>query len=257
MRPTNKEVYIRSLVLKCVVMHSITTPRPQIPLLFSKWTKLEQESFDNELKKRAEVTATRLAKIGIWKHASPKEKEFLLSYGSKMDEYEHIAASWRKECIGMFMWALGFIEWPKIDEEINPDLLKKVGNKAFLDKPLTLRPEEEISKKRDLAEFWHWRVRTRQLIEKGHKFVPDKSMKKAGLYSFDDIIRFSAKHMNEEDKSFQIMDGDCVFLGKPFRKLTEDEYHYATSIIMERHFAMNWMCGMAPGNRWDETPTDT
>lgn len=31
----------------------------------------------------------------------------------------------------------------------------------------------------------------------------------------------------------------------------------ATSIIMERHFALNWLCGMAPGNRWDETPTDT
>jgi len=26
---------------------------------------------------------------------------------------------------------------------------------------------------------------------------------------------------------------------------------------MERHKALNWLCGFAPGNRWDETPTDT
>jgi hypothetical protein len=257
MRPTSKEVYIRSLVLKCVVMHSITTPRQQIPLLFSRWLKQEQESFDSELKKQAESAVKKLVEIGLWKHTSPKEKEFLLSYGSKMDEYAHLAASWRMECIGMLMWALGFVEWPKIDEEVDKELLKKVGNKAFLDKPLKLRLETEISAKRDLIEFWHWRVRTRQLIEEGRKFVPDESTKQLGLYSFDDVVRFSVNHMNEEDKSFKIMDGDCVFLGKPFRKLTEEQYHYATSIIMERHYAMNWLCGMAPGNRWDETPTDT
>jgi hypothetical protein len=257
MRPTSKEVYIRSLILKCVVMHSITTPRLQIPLLFSRWSKQEQESFDSDLKKQAEAVTKRLAEVGLWKHASPKEKEFLLSYGSKMNEYSHLAASWRMECIGMLLWALGFIEWPKIDEEINKELLKKVGSKEFMVKPLSLRLEKGISAKRDLAEFWHWRVRTRQLIEKGQKFVPDENMKKAGLYSFDDIVRFSVNHMNEEDKSFKIIDEDCVFLGKPFRELTEEEYSYATSIIMERHFAMNWLCGMATENRWDETPTDT
>ena len=45
--------------------------------------------------------------------------------------------------------------------------------------------------------------------------------------------------------------------GKAYRDLGPEEYAIATSIARERHFALNWLCGHAPGNRWDETPTDT
>jgi hypothetical protein len=30
-----------------------------------------------------------------------------------------------------------------------------------------------------------------------------------------------------------------------------------SSATIERHFALNWLRGYAPGNEWDETPTDT
>jgi hypothetical protein len=29
------------------------------------------------------------------------------------------------------------------------------------------------------------------------------------------------------------------------------------SITEERHFALNWLCGYAPDNDWDATPTPT
>jgi hypothetical protein len=260
MRPTNKEVYILLMILKYIVVHSITTPRQEIPMFFPHWSKEVQEDFDNKLKKEAEEQAKRMEEAGLWEHTSPLEKKFLLSYGSKMDEYAHLAAYWRMECTGMLMWALDFIkEWPKIDEEINPELFKgsKIVNMEYLNNPPSLRAEDEISLKRNLIEFWHWRVRTQQLIKEGRRFESDEAIKKLGLKSYDDIVRFSAKTAHEKGTFSEIIDEDFVFIGKAFRELNEDEYETAKSIIMERHFALNWLCGMAPANRWDETPTDT
>ena len=42
-----------------------------------------------------------------------------------------------------------------------------------------------------------------------------------------------------------------------YRDLTDEEWSSIRSIAFERHFALNWLCGYAPDNRWDETPTDT
>ena len=86
---------------------------------------------------------------------------------------------------------------------------------------------------------------------------PYEELRRSGFTSYDDIVRFAAKTAHERGDIPQILDKDFVFLGKPFRELPPDEYQQAHSIIMERHCALNWLCGFAPGNRWDETPTDT
>lgn len=197
---------------------------------------------------------------GLWKYASPVERAFLKSSGLEMDEYARMAASWRMECIAMIMWALNLItEWPAIDEETSPGLLdripiQKIGPRS---KHPDLRPRNDIQSRRDLIELWHWRVRTRQLIEDGPPLKPDANMKEAGLNTYDDIVRFTAREAHRQGDLQKILGEDFVFLGKPFRSLPKDEYHMAASIIMERHYALNWLCGLAPRNRWDETPTDT
>ena len=53
------------------------------------------------------------------------------------------------------------------------------------------------------------------------------------------------------------MGGDFSVFGRPYREISGEEWSQATSIAMERHRALNWLCGYAPANRWDETPTDT
>jgi len=191
---------------------------------------------------------------------SPREREFLLSNASRVDEYEHNAAAWRIESAGMFMWAFDLIhEWPKIDEELSPDLVKQIPTQkvGFFSKHPKLRLTREISEKRDLIEFWHWRVRTRQLIEEGGSLQSDANMRQAGIHTYEDIVRLAAKRGYEQGGLPEIMDEDFVFKGKPFRDLSREEYQLAKSIIMERHYALNWLCGLAPGNRWDETPTHT
>ncbi|HLW51729.1 MAG TPA: hypothetical protein VKW06_02710 [Candidatus Angelobacter sp.] len=51
--------------------------------------------------------------------------------------------------------------------------------------------------------------------------------------------------------------GDFPSFDKAYRDLTCEEFAFATSIAQERHKALNWLCGLAPGNRWSATPTDT
>ena len=60
-------------------------------------------------------------------------------------------------------------------------------------------PPREVGCAREVAEFWHWRSRTRQLIERGDAFPADEKMKAAGFHSYDDIVRISARNGAQED----------------------------------------------------------
>jgi hypothetical protein len=176
-----------------------------------------------------------------------------------MDDYARLCASWRTQCAGMIMYAFGFIDWPPIEEEFSPEVFRRMPSRKG--SPASqfpeLRPVGETEVKQGLMEFWHWRIRTRELIDSGEVLKPDAALKRAGLNNFDDIIRFSAKKAFETGTLTELMDDDFVFSGKPVRSLSKDEFSRASSIIIERHYALNWLCGMAPGNRWDDTPTDT
>jgi hypothetical protein len=260
MTPSNKEVYARLLVLKGVVTHALMTPRLVLSDLYLKWSEKEQHEFEQNNREQTEALIKNLKNIGAWGYASPKEVTFLQSYAMNMNPQQHINAVWRKECASMFMWALGLREtWPNIDQETTPDEFRVIPEQKiglFSQFP-NLKPKKEILKKRELVEAWHWRVRTRQLIEEGHPFPLDNTMEKAGFHSYDDIVRFSAKAHYRDGDLTKIIDEDFVYVGKAYRSLTTEEYQISKSIISERHFALNWLCGMAPGNRWDETPTPT
>lgn len=44
--------------------------------------------------------------------------------------------------------------------------------------------------------------------------------------------------------------------GRPYAEMDPDQWDIVRSITMERHFALNWLCGYPPDNDWDQTPTD-
>jgi hypothetical protein len=139
------------------------------------------------------------------------------------------------------------------DEQANSELTNKLPIEPtdVLIKKATLRPHELIEKQRDLAELWHWRSRTRQLQVSGHEFKLPEGM------TIEKILqRVSTKAAADGVIPTPIGD-DFPAFGKSYRDLTPQEYSQATSIAMERHHALNWLCGFAPGNRWAETPTDT
>ena len=149
---------------------------------------------------------------------------------------------------------------PAYDTQGDLDELKAVPHERieWFIKSATIRPQTEIDRARDVAELWHWRSRTRQLVEEGRPFSADEPMMKAaGFRSFDDIVRIAAQKAHQDGVIPPPIDLDFPVKGKAYRDLTVDEWSEVRSITTERHFALNWLCGYAPGNRWDETPTET
>ena len=51
------------------------------------------------------------------------------------------------------------------------------------------------------------------------------------------------------------MRGDFRAFGKVYRHLTPEQHSEAMSIALERHHALNWLCGV--GETWEEVTTDT
>lgn len=59
------------------------------------------------------------------------------------------------------------------------------------------------------------------------------------------------------DSGIRPLDNDFPAFGKPYEQLTCDEWSLIRNITEQRHKALNWVCGLAPGNNYDETPTNT
>ena len=65
-------------------------------------------------------------------------------------------------------------------------------------------------------------------------------------------------HGSASDGAFEApIENDFPAFGMPFRAVDQAQLFSLISIARERHKAFNWLCGYAPENRWDETPTDT
>ncbi len=177
-----------------------------------------------------------------------------------MSPRQHTDASWRVEAVQTLMWALGSLPaLPAYDTPANPKLLVKIPSRevAQFIRSARLRGADELEGARANAEFWHWRSRTRQLIERGAPFTVTEQMSKAGIRGFDDIVRLSARQAAQDGTIPPCIDEDFPAHGKAYRDLTDEEWAQVQSITVERHYTLNWLCGFAPGNQWDETPTDT
>jgi hypothetical protein len=261
MRPNAKMVQERLMVLYYVVRHAMIHPHWEVfETLFPTMPEKDKNEIIDFLKKDVDESIASMKDYFVWDKATAAEISFLQSYGFEMDKQAHLNAMWRNESAGMLLWALNYIkEWPSLDNEINNQIFDNIKLKKnnFFKKIPKLRNRNEIDSKRDLIEFWHWRVRTRKLIEEGREFLKCEEFERLGYTSYDDIVRVSAKFGFEKGGLNEIIDEDFVIFGKPFRNLNNEEYIRATSIIMERHYALNWLCGYAPDNNWDETPTET
>lgn len=261
MKPNYKNVSRRLMILKYLVIHSYSTVSSEYLKQSAKhWTNNEKQNYDSELEKLMNEKISEMKSFGLWKYTTKTERDFLLSYGSNINPVSLMNANWRMEAAIVLMWALNLVDkFPDINEQTNTELLnlieiRKIG--LFSNK-LSMRSNVEISKMRDIIETWHWRVNTRRLIENNFDFQPDKKMREAGINNLDDIVQMTAKSAYSNGELYEIIDNDFAFKGKPFRELDEEDFNEVTSIIIERHYALNWLCGLAPRNKWDETPTDT
>jgi hypothetical protein len=224
------------------------------------WSPAEYGKFVKEAKELNDSMWLPIKQGGLWPYLSPKELLLAESTAVTITARMQTDCLWRSVSFETLLWALGVIEelppygimpGPEILQTHYSDSLTSFLNDA------RLRDAGEIRKAREIAQSWHWRSRTRYLIERGDKFPSSPSFVQQGFHCFDDIIRFVAGEMYKIGELPQLIDGDFPVYGKAYRDLNEEEWSNVQSMSMERHFALNWLCGYAPNNAWDATPTDT
>jgi hypothetical protein len=193
-----------------------------------------------------------LGSEGAGRHQSTRERDAFRRPLGAWSDRDLIDAGWRTESLGVMLWALSvYDDLPPYDAQFEdvPDHVPLLGPAARFLEETSLRPADEIARARDLAELWHWRSRTTQLQ------ADDDFKSSHPELELDEIVRETARAAREAGDIPEPIDQDFPAFGKPYRDLSTEEYEEATSIAMERHFALNWLCGYS--RDWDETPTDT
>lgn len=257
--PTAEEVAIRAIVLRHVVVYALTSPpRDMLADTMKSWPPADVAKFRDESRARRDEYWKALGPYR--KHLTPRERSFADATMDTMTPQQQIDASWRLEAFQVLLWAVGLIRaLPPVGVSADHDLLKSFppkDPKAYIARAM-LRPRAKLEDARGAAELWHWRSRTRELIEASDPLPQDPEMLKAGFRTYDDIVRFTAQHAKTDGTLAATIDDDFPVNQKAFRDLSPEEWSEARSIIVERHFALNWICGSAPSNQWDDTPTDT
>ena len=196
--------------------------------------------------------ATALADDAVAAEATPDEVRFLRKDARAFSRRDVLDVSWRAESLAVLLWAQRRLDaLPPFDEQMDPEKLLELGRTPLEGTP-ALRAPEELATMQSRAKLWHWRSRTRQLEEEGTPLPEQLPVK-----SYEEIVRITVEAAQEEGSLDAVRDGDFKAMGKSFRYLSADEWSSVQSIIMERHRALNWLCGYAPDNRWDDVPTHT
>ncbi len=255
--PNAMEVAGRLLALRCVVTHAIGTP-----LLsdLEDWTEVDRLELANARETQSKRFWESVNSSPIFPYLSPWERQFATKTMLTMSLQQHLDGMWRLEAAQILMWALRLLaEVPEPDTQSDIDL----PNLEMLNRPTSflssavLRTQSETSRARNLAELWHWRSRTEELIREGPPLLPDEQMVRQGLRSYRDIVRLAAHAAYESGDIHFVIGDDFGVKGKPYAELSPEEWSEVRSITMERHRALNWLCGYSPNNEWDQTPTDT
>jgi hypothetical protein len=155
-----------------------------------------------------------------------------------------VDAVWRGEALGTLLWALQLVELPAYDTPFAAD---EVGGATF-DEP-RLREADDLELERESARLWHWRARTTELQAAGALELPPR------YASFDQLIAATAMRGYEQGFLPPPVRGDFGAYGKVYRHLSPEQHAEAHSIAVERHHALNWICGN--GSSWDDVPLDT
>lgn len=261
-RPTSEEAAARLVILKHIIVFAgVAMPAELLRKHSANWTDEERHDFSKKSEERSQHFWQRLKDTGLLEQLSPRERHLTTKSILTLAPQEQADATWRTEAAQVLLWALDRLpELPPYDELADREVIKRIPSTVAAGEPWALRAEAEIDRAREVAEMWHWRSRTRTLIERGDDLLGNplaEKLQRAGFRQYDDIVRACAKHAADKGAIGPCIDEDFPVQGKAYRDLDDKEWSRVRSITMERHFALNWLCGLAPGNRWDETPTDT
>lgn len=256
-RPDFKDVIERVVALRSVVDYAFSTPpRDNIDPLLQNLSEDTLNELDEKAAEERDQRWDRLVNAGMWDALSPVEKTFTEATPLTMSHEEHISACWRTEALVALVWALGGIkDMPSYTAVSDYEWLKQRTD-SLTDHDVSLRPEEEIEHQREIAHLWHWRGRMGMLLQSGEKFPSNPELIQIGIESPWDLIGWIAEKAAELGAFEKTVEADFPVEGRPYREAGDDKSVELFMIAFQRHFAFNWLCGHAPDNKWDETPTD-
>lgn len=249
--PTEPEVLRRLACLTIVVRHALRLPLPEVTAsALGQMAGAARDDLRHQLAAKRDLLLDGLREARLWEAMTPTERTLMETLPLDIEHQAVVNACWRMESAAVLMWALGLrAEFPPFDRMSDPAWLEDAATPE--PSRVHLRPLADLEDMRDLAELWHWRSRTRQLAESGYQLPSE-----VPFASLDEVVRTAARQAAETE-SLPVIDEDFAVRGKAYRDLSTMEWREIASIAMERHFSLNWLCGHAPGNRWDETPTET
>jgi|tagenome__1003787_1003787.scaffolds.fasta_scaffold20979984_4 hypothetical protein len=160
-----------------------------------------------------------------------------------------VDAVWRGEALGILLWALQLAELPPYDEPFDAERIAEALDDDTGLRDARLRDEEEIELERESARLWHWRARAGDLQTADEVELPER------YATFDQLVAATAMRGFEQGVLPAPIRGDFRAYGRAYRQLTPEERAEAHSIALERHHALNWLCG--EGATWEDVPLDT
>ncbi|MCX5969093.1 MAG: DUF4272 domain-containing protein [Cyanobacteria bacterium] len=244
MAPKAKDVAIRLVILNLLYDHGT--------IFVDEPTAKEAERLHSEI-------LELLDKYDLWNLLTASEHEIFKCNPLELSDEYATDIFYSINSRGVLAWCLGLLEgMPGFDTSLFDD--ESILDDFYETKPSPvdiatikwkLRSAKEIDHARDVAEMWHWRSRTLSL-QRSKPIA--KSDKKSELYRkiVSDVASSSLP-----DLGVLTLDDDFSAFGKPYLMLDDEEWDKIHLITLYRHRALNWVCGYAPSDNYDETPTDT
>jgi len=260
-RPNAQSVACRMLILAFMAGKAEATPPADV------WREqqaaapdADRERFIGEMDGRSRRLCEALKRSGLWEFMTQDERGFAEASILSIDEEQRLRFESAIEAVACLAWALKLAEsLPPGDQEADTAILKLVPAshlRWFIDSAV-LRAPEEIDAARDVVELWHWRSRTRASQESGKSAAEDEQLHRLGIRSYDDIVRMTARMAKEKGLLRETVNDDFPVGGRAYRDLSPGEWTELGAVALQRHRALNWLCGYSPGGAWEATPTDT
>lgn len=249
--PDVHAVRARTAALANVVQVAVVAPPSRIISALAELDETKRQALREQLDVGPAQLRSSLMNNGVWDNLTPDEQWYLSTPPDKVPHDDWAAGFGEIEALGTLLWALGFLQaLPSYADHVGReviDLCSKIQPGTG-----TLRPIVELERARTTAEIWHWRARAR-LLATGVLDLP------SGVTATDVEMPVAqvVQKATLDGILTDVVADDFAVHGRPFCALGADEATKMAAIAQRRHKALNWICGYAPGNRWQDTPTNT
>lgn len=175
----------------------------------------------------------------------PQEKDLVLAPAGALSEQQVVDATWRAEGIGVLAWAVQRFDLPPYDEFVDLSLLAeamqflKPGAAQLLTAP-GLRSCEELEQMRRSILALHWRLVDFRIRPHSMDFATFVCTAWFGPLTLEGL---------------RLQKGDLALHEYSIAQAPPELYDCCASIAVERHTAINWLCGTA--ELYSDVTTDT